>query len=168
MNGLELMSKSGNTKEFIRLFIADDHPIVRERIKRLVQECDDMELVGEAAHCSDLLSLLRHNRVDVLLLDISMPGPSFLETLKQLNGSFPGIRVLVVSMQPEKVYASRALLAGAAGYLAKDRSAQELARAVRTVHQGDLYLSEEIAENLTVDTARSTTKEISSSRTSGM
>ncbi len=146
------MSNPDTRKELIRLFIADDHPIVREGIKRLIQECSDMELVGETADGHELPALLRRHCVDVLLLDISMPGPGFRETLKQISGSCPSVRVLVLSMQPEKIYATRALLAGAAGYLAKDRSAQELADAVRRVHLGDLYVSQKAADDMECDT----------------
>ena len=132
----------------IRVIIADDHPIVREGLKRLIAECDDMELAGEAADGEQVLVLSRDTAADVLVLDISMPGPGFLETLRRVRMASPGIRVLVLSVQPEDHYAVRCLRAGAAGYLTKERSASELTDVIRRLHSGRRYIGERLAEQL--------------------
>ena len=135
----------------IRLLIADDHPIVREGLKRLVADCPDMQLVGEAADGTEMLAKTESVGVDVLLLDVSMPGPGFLETMHRLRAELPGVRVLVLSVHPEDLYAVRALRAGAAGYVTKEHSPEELAEAIRRVYQGRRYVSPSLAERLAVE-----------------
>ena len=99
----------------IRLIIADDHPIVREGLKRIIAECSDMNLVSEAADGNELLVQCSEHNVDVLLLDISMPGPGFLYTLQRLRVKHPDMHVLVLSIHPENHYAVRAIKAGSSG-----------------------------------------------------
>lgn len=132
----------------IRLLIADDHPIVREGLKRIVLECDDMELVGEAENGNMVLAQCEKNNIDVMLLDISMPGPGFLDVLQRIRLKYPDIRVLVLSIHPENHYAVRALKAGASGYLTKSHSPDELARAIRHVYTGRKYISSNLGEQL--------------------
>ena len=132
----------------IRLLIADDHPIVREGLKRILAESPDIQLVGEAVDGNEVLSLCDNDNIDVLLLDISMPGPGFLEILQRLEAKHPLIRILVLSMHPEDHYAIRAIKAGAAGYLTKDHSPEELAKAVRRVYRGFRYITPTLAEDL--------------------
>lgn len=132
----------------IRLLIADDHPIVREGLKRIVLECDDMELVCEADDGNKVLAQCEKNNIDVMLLDISMPGPGFLDVLQRIKLKYPGIRVLVLSIHPEDHYAVRALKAGASGYLTKSHTPDELARAIRHVYMGRKYISASLGEQL--------------------
>ena len=132
----------------IRLLIADDHPIVREGLKRILAESPDIQLAGEAVDGNEVLSLCENDDFDVLLLDISMPGPGFLEILQRLEAKHPLIRILVLSMHPEDHYAIRAIKAGAAGYLTKDHSPEELAKAVRRVYRGFRYITPTLAEDL--------------------
>ena len=132
----------------IRLLIADDHPIVREGLKRILAESPDIQLAGEAVDGNEVLSLCENDDIDVLLLDISMPGPGFLEILQRLEAKHPLIRILVLSMHPEDHYAIRAIKAGAAGYLTKDHSPEELAKAVRRVYRGFRYITPSLAEDL--------------------
>ncbi|MFQ5660373.1 MAG: response regulator [Gammaproteobacteria bacterium] len=132
----------------IRLVIADDHPVVREGLIRIIQECDDMELVGEAADGNEALAQCREDAVDVLLLDISMPGPGYLDILHRLQAQHPNIRVLVLSVHAEDLYAVRALKAGAAGYLTKSHSPEELLRAIREIGKGRVYVTSGLAERL--------------------
>ena len=93
----------------IRLLIADDHPIVREGLKRIVAECPDMQVVAEAADADEARTKCETAGVDVLLLDVTMPGPGFLETVRHLRTKRPDLRVLVLSVHPEDHYAVRAL-----------------------------------------------------------
>ena len=132
----------------IRLIVADDHPVVREGLKRIISEQADMELVAEAVDANEALHQAQEIEADVLLLDISMPGPGFLETLRRIRLKQPRLRVLVLSMHGEEHYAVRALRVGASGYLTKERSPQELSAAIRRVHRGRKYLSVEVAERL--------------------
>jgi DNA-binding NarL/FixJ family response regulator len=132
----------------IRLLIADDHPIVREGLKRIIAECPDMDLVGEAVDGGEALAKCAEHNVDVLLLDVSMPGPGFLETMRRLKDEQPEIRVLVLSVHSEDQYAVRALRLGASGYLTKDHSPNELAGAIRRAYRGGKYVTESLAERL--------------------
>ena len=130
----------------IRVFIADDHPIVREGLRRILNDRSDIRVVGEAASGEEIFESLEESGAHVLLLDISMPGPGFLETMRQLRDA--DVKVLVVSMYPEEQFGLRALKAGAAGYLTKDQSSEDLVDAIRRVHSGRRYLTETLADRL--------------------
>ena len=125
----------------IRLFIADDHPIVREGLKRLIAQYSDLRVVGEASNRNEVLEHCRSSQVDVLIMDISMPGPGFLEVMRHLRQNQPTLPVLVLSIHAEELYAIRTLRAGAAGYLTKDQPPQELVKAIRTIHQGRKFVT---------------------------
>ncbi|MBN2255526.1 MAG: response regulator transcription factor, partial [Deltaproteobacteria bacterium] len=99
-----------------RLLIADDHPIVREGFKQVLSETADMVVADEASNGQEVLGLVKKKRYDVVLLDISMPGRSGLEILKEVKTDYPGLPVLIVSIYPEEQYAVRAFRAGASGY----------------------------------------------------
>lgn len=135
----------------IQLLIADDHPIVREGLKRIIAECPDMTVTAEAGDSSEALEYSKIYPADVVLLDVSMPGIGFLETLHRLKINRPNIRVLVLSVHPEEHYALRALKAGAAGYLTKDHTPDELADAIRHVYEGRKYVSPLLAEKLVTE-----------------
>lgn len=135
----------------IQLMIADDHPVVREGLKRIVAEQDDMTVVAEATSGDEVLEKIRDQQVQLLLLDIAMPGPGFLETLKRVKAVRADMPVLVLSVHPEEQYARRALKAGASGYLTKDHSPEELAGAIRKVAGGGRYISSSLAEKLAFD-----------------
>ena len=132
----------------IQIIVADDHPIVREGLKRIISECADMRLVGEAANSDEVIKQCRENKVDVLLLDISMPGAGFLDTLQRIKTKYPGLRVLVLSIHPEEQYAIRAIRAGASGYLTKNHTPEQLAEAIRQVHAGHKYITAKVAQEL--------------------
>lgn len=134
----------------IRLFIADDHPVVRAGLRGIVDGEPDFEVVGEAYDGGDMLARIGRTPAEVLLLDVSMPGPGFLEVLRGLKQDHPRVAVLVLSVHPEDQYAVRALRAGAAGYLTKDHSPEELVAAIRKVHRGGKYVSPSLAERLAV------------------
>lgn len=138
-------------KSLIRVFIADDHAIMREGLRRILNDRSDIRVVGEAATSEEIFERLDESAPHVLLLDISMPGPGFLETMRQLRER--EVRILVVSMYPEEQFGLRALKAGAAGYLTKDQSADALVDAIRRVHSGRRYLSETLADRLASELA---------------
>jgi len=132
----------------IRIFIADDHHLIRAGFRQLAAEDHALRVVGEAADGHDLLQRLEATGTDVLILDIGMPGPGFLALLGQLKHRFPRVRVLVVSMHPEGELAVQALRAGAAGYVTKTEAPTELMAAVAKVHAGGRYVSPTLAERL--------------------
>ena len=132
----------------IRIFIADDHPIVRQGLRRIVEADAGMVISGEADGAAALLAGLESAATDIVLLDVSMPGGLFLETLKELRTRHPTIRVLTLSVHPEDEWAVRALRAGASGYLTKDHSPDQLLEAIRRVYRGGKYVSPTLAEHL--------------------
>ena len=132
----------------IRLFITDDHPVVRAGLRHILEQDPEMRVTGEAASGSDMLHALTRTIADVVLLDVSMPGASFVDTLRRLRDEHPSVKVLVLSVHPEDQFAVRALRAGASGYVTKDHSATELLDAVRHVFRGGRYVSDSLAERL--------------------
>jgi two-component system invasion response regulator UvrY len=137
----------------IRLFIADDHPLVRAGFHQLLAEEPDFDVVGEAVDGHDLLARLPETPTDIVVLDVTMPGPGFLPLLGRLREVHPQVRVLVVSVHPEGELALRALQGGAAGYVDKTRSGAELVAALRKVHSGGTYVTPGLAERLAVHLA---------------
>lgn len=132
----------------IRVFIADDHPIVRQGLRRIVEDDSGMVISGEAGDTATLLGAIEATATDLVLLDVSMPGGPFLDTLRALRERHPTIRVLVLSVHPEDQWAVRALRAGASGYLTKDHSPDQLLEAIRRVYRGGKYVSPTLAEQL--------------------
>ena len=122
----------------IRVFIADDHDLVRAGLRRLLADEPDIEIVGEAASGDQLLDAVEHAPPDVIILDISMPGPGVLSLLADLRRMTPPRRAIVLSMHPEEEYAMRVIRAGAAGYLTKGASASHLVAAVRRAAEGGI------------------------------
>jgi two-component system invasion response regulator UvrY len=133
----------------IKILIADDHPIVREGFKQVLSDTSDMVVADEASNGQEVLNLVRKSKYDVILLDISMPGRSGLEILKELRSEHPKLPVLIVSIYPEEQYAVRAFRAGASGYLTKASAPNELIAAIRKVSKGGRYISSSLAEKLT-------------------
>lgn len=131
-----------------RILIVDDHAIVREGLKQILAEVDDIEVAGEADCSSRALQMARREPWDLVLMDISMPDRSGLETLELLKKEHPGIKVLMLSMHRETQYAVRALKTGAAGYLNKQSAPDQLVDAIRLVASGKKYISAEVAQEL--------------------
>lgn len=133
----------------IRLVIADDHTIVRDGLKHLLAAAGDIEVVAEASNghvvCDHVRSSLAF---EVLLMDMSMPGKSGIELIRQVHAERPKLRILVLSMHEEHQYAVRAIRAGAAGYLTKESASQQLVDAIRKVAAGGAFISAEVAQQL--------------------
>jgi len=140
----------------VRLVIADDHPVVREGLKYLVSQNRDMALVGEADDGRSTLEICRTTAVDVLLLDVSMPGMAVVDLIRALRSAGRSPRILVLSVHPERHYARRVLQAGADGYLTKNHSPTALAEAIRQVHGGRKYVTPALAEELAVSLSEGT------------
>ncbi len=132
----------------IRILIADDHTILRDGLKQILRECSDMVVAGEADNGSDTLAKIREQEWDVVVLDMSMPGRSGIELIKQIKLEKPKLPILILSMHKEDQYAVRTLRAGASGYLCKDSASTQLVQAIRKVASGNLFISPAVAENL--------------------
>jgi DNA-binding NarL/FixJ family response regulator len=132
----------------IRVLIADDHAILRRGLADIISETEDMQVCGEAESGAQAVRLAREQRVDVVLLDITMPDRNGLDTLKQLKKEKPKLAVLMLSMHPEETYALRAIKAGASGYLNKASAPALLVTAIRQVASGRRYISPAVAEAL--------------------
>lgn len=132
----------------IRLLIADDHPVVRAGLASLIGPASDIRVVGEAQDFPSTHRALAEREVDVLILDVDMPGGAVLSALEQIGAAHGRVRVLVLSMHAEDELAVRTLQAGAAGYVRKDRATDELMEAIREVAAGRRYIGRELAEQL--------------------
>jgi two-component system invasion response regulator UvrY len=135
-------------KATIRVFIADDHAIVREGLKQILADSPDIIVAGEAENGLDAIKLFRKSKCHVMLLDISMPDKSGIDVLKQVRKEHPELAVLMLSMHREDQYAIRSLKAGAAGYLTKQSAPRELVTAIRQVAAGQKYVSAALAQEL--------------------
>jgi DNA-binding NarL/FixJ family response regulator len=135
----------------IRVVIADDHQILREGLKQLLLAAGDLDVVGEASDGHEVIERIRALDFDVLLLDLSMPGKSGMELIRQVKTERPKLRILVLSMHEEHQYAVRAIRAGASGYLTKESAASQLVVAIRKVAAGGAFISAEVAEHLAHD-----------------
>lgn len=141
-----------------KILIADDHAVVRKGLKQILTETLDMVAAGEASTGQGVLDMLRENEYDVVILDISMPGRSGLDIMKDLKNKKSSIPVLVLSIHPEEQYAVRALKAGASGYLTKESAPDELVVAIRKVAQGGKYVTTSLAEKLAFDLGKANEK----------
>lgn len=132
----------------IKVFIADDHAVVRDGVRHILERAGGFEVVAEAEDGTQVCGQLRRHRSDVIVLDLSMPGRSGLELIKQIRSEFPGVRILVLTMHAEEEYVRRAFRAGASGYLTKESAATELVAATGKVATGGTYVSQAIGETL--------------------
>ena len=137
----------------IHVIIADDHPVVRQGIKRILDEEADIQVVGEAGNGQELIEKVDRSPCDVVVLDISMPGRDGLDTLSHLRRCHPKIPVFVLSVYPEEQFGSRVLRAGAAGYMNKEAACDQLVPAIRKVCAGGKYVSPNLAEKIACDLA---------------
>lgn len=135
----------------IRIVTADDHAVVRRGIREIVSSEPDMEVVAEVATAQELLDVVQKRACDAVLLDITLPGRSGLEVLKELKQGPSKLPVLILTMHAEEQFGIRTLKAGAAGYLNKESAPDELVKAIRKVVAGGRYLTPALAEALAVD-----------------
>lgn len=140
----------------MKILICDDHKIVREGLRQILQQLNEVSYIGEAGDGNEALSLLKKEVFDLLLLDISLPDTSGLEVLQSVKSKWPSINVLMLSMLPQEQYAIRALKLGASGYLTKDTASEELLLAVKKVAMGGKYISELLAESFALHLGKDT------------
>ncbi len=132
----------------IRVFIVDDHEIIRQGLKMILKEASDLTVVGEAADGNEALKKLRTAECDVLVLDMNMPGKSGIELLTEIKALRPKLHILVLTIHPEDKFALKTLKAGASGYLCKDTALEELEVAIRNIYNKGRYISNTLAEQL--------------------
>lgn len=133
----------------LRVIVVDDHAIVRRGIVEILTERSELKVVSEAADYGQLRAQLRqHGEIDLLVMDLSLPGKDGIEILKSLHGEYPRLKVLIVSMFPEEQYAVRAFKAGASGYLNKASAPEKLLEAVEQIAGGHKYVTSAIAQAL--------------------
>ena len=123
-----------------RVLIADDHALVRDGLRHILQGASGFEVVGEACDSASAVALIRERAADVMVLDLSMPGRNGVELIKQIKEEKPALRILVLTMHAEQQYAVRAFKAGASGYLTKESASAELVAAVTKVAAGGVYV----------------------------
>ena len=131
-----------------QVLVADDHAIIRDGMRKILADTDDMEMVGEAANGHEVMDLIRQRDWDLVVLDLSMPGRSGVELIKLIKAERPKCPILIFSMHPEEQYALRALRAGASGYLSKEGDSDLILPALRKVASGGVYISTNVAELL--------------------
>lgn len=132
----------------IRILLADDHTLIRDGLKQIFADTEDLQVAGEAASGHEVLARVREGEWDILLLDLSMPGRSGLELVKQIKSEKPRLPILVLSMHDAEQYALRAMRAGASGYLTKDSEAPQLIEVVRKIARGGVFVSPAVAEQM--------------------
>jgi two-component system, NarL family, invasion response regulator UvrY len=137
----------------MRILIADDHPVVRQGLKQMLASDLDARVVGEATNGDEALELARKILWDVAIVDVTMPGRSGLQVLRDMKHEFPDRPVLIISMHAEDLHGARALRGGAAGYITKESAPQELTAALRKVAAGGRYVSASLAEILASECA---------------
>jgi len=142
-------------KEKIKVIIADDHPLFRRGLKNAFSETPDIEVVDEAESGDDLLKKIPGSNLNVILMDVAMPGKTGLDLLKQLRDEQPKLPVLVLTVYPEEHYAVRYFKAGASGFITKESSTDQIYAAVRKVANGGKFASPEITEKLAFDFGKS-------------
>lgn len=132
----------------IKILIADDHAVVREGFRKMVENDPELKIVAEAENGIEALQMVRSKNIDVVILDISMPEMSGLDCLKQIKSEFPDLPVLIFSMHPEEQYEQRVLQAGASGYLTKKTTPMEVLQAIKDIASGKKLMSEALKERV--------------------
>lgn len=135
----------------INVFIVDDHDIVREGMKRVLEYESDMEVVGEASNGNDVIRGISETNCNVLLLDLNIPGRQGVVLIKEIRKMKPKVKILIISSNPEDKFVLPLLRAGAMGYISKNADLNELVTAIRKVHNKSKYLSTNLAEDLAFD-----------------
>ncbi|MEX2466574.1 MAG: response regulator transcription factor [Gemmatimonadota bacterium] len=138
------------SEDKIRVMIADDHTVVRQGIRIVLEEVDGLEVVAEAGDGDEAMSLAREHRPDVILLDVTMPGRTGLEVTRALREEGIEAGILILSMHDDPEYVLQAVRAGADGYVLKDVAPAELRKAIQTVHEGREYFAERVTHQLSV------------------
>ena len=144
----------------LHVLVADDHAIIRKGLIQILSDTKEFKKIHEAQHGQEVLDMVAKKDYDLIILDITMPGLSGIEVLKQLKAEYPNLPVLILSMHPEQQYAIRTIKAGASGYLTKESAPEELMVAIRKISSGGKYISSSLAETLVMDLTEDENKPI--------
>jgi DNA-binding NarL/FixJ family response regulator len=148
-NTTEKAAPAANAKkDAARVLIVDDHPLLRKGVSQLIDQEKDLVVVGEAEDAHKAITAIETTKPDIALIDISLTGASGIELLKNIKARFPKLKMLVLSMHDESVYAHRALRAGASGYIMKQEGTEKVLTALRKVLKGEVYLSERLGNRM--------------------
>src|SRR6201993_3298511 len=142
------MSLNGGTTKKSRVFVVDDHPIVRQGLALLINREDDLAVCGEAEDALAAIQSLAAAKPDILIVDISLNGPDGLDLLKDVRMRYPELPVLILSMHDESIYAERALRAGAQGYIMKQEATERVLVALRRILSREIYVSDRVANQM--------------------
>jgi DNA-binding NarL/FixJ family response regulator len=142
------MTSPNRSTNHIRVFIVDDHPAIREAIRDTIEGTIDMEICGEASSSDDAFREIEELQPDVAIVDISLNDAHGLDLVQNVRSQHPEVRMVVFSMYDENVYAERAIRAGASGYLMKSEPTKNIVEAIRSVHDGEVYLSRRMASRI--------------------
>jgi len=137
-----------NPAKTVKIIIADDHAVVRKGLIQIIDETPNLQLIDQASDGNELLTKLPGQDVDVLLLDINMPGQTGWEVMQKVHHEFPEIKVVILSISSEENYAKQFYKAGAVGYLTKDSAPEQLVEAIQKVADGRIYVSQKFAEKM--------------------
>jgi len=132
----------------MKIIIVDDHELIREGLKKVTAKESDIEVMGEASNSVELFELLDKHEVDIVLLDISLPGRSGLDIITDIKIQAPDTKILILTMHPEDRFAIQALRAGASGYITKNNASRSLVAALRKISEGRKYITSNLAEQL--------------------
>jgi DNA-binding NarL/FixJ family response regulator len=135
----------------IKILIADDHPLIRNGLRQLISKQGDIEVACEASNSKEVFEIMKKHEIDVVILDISMPGMSGIEILDIIKQKYPTIPVLMLSALSEELYALKTLKSGASGFINKESAPEELVKAIKKVVSGGVYVSDFLGEKLAVD-----------------
>lgn len=138
----------------IKVLLADDHGIVRDGLRRIVEESSDMQVIAEAENGKDAINQAREKHPDVVVVDLSMPGMDGLEVVSRLHYEYPKLPMIILTMHEEEQYIVRGIEAGAMGYITKKSAPEQLVEAIRKVYSGNRYLTPEVSETLALRVAR--------------
>lgn len=135
----------------MKIIIVDDHELIREGLKKVTARESDIEVIGEASDSDELFQLLDKHEVDIVLLDISLPGRSGIDIITDIKVQAPNTKILILTMHPEDRFAVQALRAGASGYITKNNASKSLVGALRKINDGRKYISSNLAEQLATE-----------------
>jgi DNA-binding NarL/FixJ family response regulator len=145
------MATPKNSQTAKRILLVDDHPVLRKGLMRLIDAKDEFQVCGEASTAADAMALIRDVSPDLVIVDIGLPGTSGIDLTKTIRGEFPNLPVLILSMHEEALYATRALRAGAMGYIVKQDAIDNIATALKEALEGRRYLSPVIQSQMQPD-----------------
>lgn len=132
----------------MKIILVDDHELIREGLKKVIGKESDIDVIGEAQNANEMFELLSNNKIDIIILDISMPGRSGLDLISEIKTQYPDVRILILSMHPEERFAVRALRAGAYGFITKGTASKILIEALNRIADGRKYITSTLAEQL--------------------